>query len=546
MSTTNELTPELKKAKDEIDNYHKSNPLLKLPFAAAAWSFMAFGEDMMLQDIVDSSSIQDRAMIVDNFVYELKEPMNWLYRGCQGDGKAPFAYNDRWHKASQDLFKLGRKYTDFVTAYTFASNNWIELELQGSTIQPKNDLCYGVEYEAYNCLIKTKSSQQALSLVNFDNSPNDAIMRVLKIKGDRFYYKLNPRMVSDMISTLIRPTHDLVFSLPGDWQFSRYTLKDFRAVFEVIAAIAYIHLTARKFASDQGCVRLGYPDSIYVPTYNELLRRVVRYSGVSDENVQSIFDDLTYGNIGIKYPDPALQPLIKLTSDHYAIMPHLWLLLAPERNLTVLLNKVPKEQRIYSQLTNDKEDLMRQRIKAGLSHKDLRFICGKVPRTPNVDLGDVDLAIISDSEKACLLLELKWFITPAEIREIINKSKEIKKGVSQMLQFKQAFADNHKPLFTKLGIDSSYKFETVVVSQNWIGHANVQSPEVPIIRADHLIAKLKTTDSLRATMEWLKDRKYLPKEGEHFKVHSTTSTIGKWRVKWYSIQLLNRDVFFPL
>ena len=478
-------------------------------------------------------------MIVDNFVFDLKEPMNWLYRGCQGGGIAPFAYNDRWHKASQDLFKLGRKYTDFVTAYTFASNNWIELELQGSTIQPKNDLCYGVEYEAYNRLIKTKSSQQALSLVNFDNSPNDAIMRVLKIKGDRFRYELNPRMVSDMISAIIRPTQDMMFSLPGDWEFSRYSLKDFRAVYEVIAALAGIHLTARKFASDQGCVRLGYPDSIYVLTYDDLLRRTVRYSKLSDEKVQSIFDDLTYGNMGIRHPDPALQPLIKLNSNDYAIMPNLWICSAAERNLTILLNRLPSEKEIYRELVTNKEALMRKSIISDLSDKDFRFVSDGVANLP-----DVDLAIVSDSEKVCLLLELKWFIDPAEARKIIEKSEEVKKGISQIQKFKQAYADNNQQLLEKLNIDSNYKLEGVVVSENWIGNGNVQSPDVPVIRSNHLIAKLKTTDSLRSTMEWLKDRKYLPKEGEHFKVHSTTSTIGKWRVKWYSIQLLNRDVFF--
>ena len=540
MSTTDSVSPELRKVEIEIDNYHKSNPLLKLPFATAAWSFMAFGEDMMLRDIVDSSTIQDRAMIVDNFVFDLKEPMNWLYRGCQGGGKAPFAYNDRWHKASQDLFKLGGKYTDFVTAYTFASNNWIELELQGSTIQPKNDLCYGVEYEAYNRLIKTESTQQALSLVNFDNLPNDAIMRVLKIKGDRFRYKLNPRMVSDMISAIIRPTQDVMFSLPGDWEFSRYSLKDFRAVFEVIAALAGIHLTARKFASDQGCVRLGYPDSIYVLTYDDLLRRTVRYSKLSDAKVQSIFDDLTYGNKGIRQPDPALQPLIKLNSNDYAIMPNLWICSAAERNLTILLNKIPSEKKVYRKLVSEKEALMRESITSDLSDKDFRFIVGRLTNLP-----DIDLAIVSDSEKVCLLLELKWFIDPAEAREIIEKSEEIEKGIFQIQKLKEAYTNNQL-LLEKLNIDSNYKLEGIVVSENWIGNGNVQSPEVPVIRANHLIEKLKMTDSLRATMEWLKDRKYLPKEGEHFKVHSTTSTIGKWRVKWYSIQLLNRDVFFPL
>lgn len=128
----------------------------------------------------------------------------------------------------------------------------------------------------------------------------------------------------------------------------------------------------------------------------------------------------------------------------------------------------------------------------------------------------------------------------------INKSKEIKKGISQILKLKQAFAENYAALLERLDIDSSYRFEGVVVSENWIGYGNVRNPEVPVIRANHLIEKLKTTDSLRTTMEWLKDREYLPKEGEHFTVHRPTETIGKWSIKWYGIRPLFQNAFFPL
>ena len=185
---------------------------------------------------------------------------------------------------------------------------------------------------------------------------------------------------------------------------------------------------------------------------------------------------------------------------------------------------------------------MRQRITTNLSDKSIRFVSGSVTNLP-----DVDLAIINDSEKACLLLELKWFIAPTVARERIEKSEEIKKGISQVQNLKQAFADNHRPLLDKLNIDSSYRIEGIVVSQNWIGYANVQSPEVPVIRAEHLIAKINSTESLQSTMEWLKDRHYLPKAGEHFKlVEGDPITIGNWTLKLHAIELPSRERFFPL
>ena len=530
------LTPELREIKKEVDNYYKSNPLVKLPFATAVWYLLAFTENKVLR------SPQDDARIVDGFVNVLKHPMYWLYGACTPGGQVPFAYNSDFYEASRDLFDLGRKYRAFVSAFKCGSWGLIGLELQESKIQPTENLFTDIEYEAYNRLIKPHKSQEASFSVNSDDLHllREAIRHSVRIDRDRFKYQLNPKIVSDTI-TAIKPTLDAIFLFPSDWQLSRYTLGEFRKVFESILAIAYIHVTAWEKAIAQGCE--GYADSIYVPTCDELLRRVVRYSRVSESEVRSIFDDLSYGSRDILNPDPALQPLIKLNSEVYAVMPHLWLCCSPERNLTVLLNRLScDEKKIYAKLVSKKEDLMRKRFTTGLSAKDFRLIWGWVLGLPP----DIDLAIINDSEKMCLLLELKWFIYPAEIHEVIGKSKMIKKGISQLIQLKDAFANNHKPLLEKLKIESNYRLEGVVVSENWIGHAKVQSPEIPVIQADHLIAKLRVTESLESVMEWLKDRKYLPTEGEHFEVPTDDATIGNWSVRWYEIRSLIRDPFFPL
>ncbi|RKU24923.1 hypothetical protein C6499_15895 [Candidatus Poribacteria bacterium] len=544
MKSPDKVSSKLRKVEKEIDNHYKSNPLVELPFATAAWSLLAFAEFESLKQVSNVSTSQELETQSDNFINELKEPMFWLFRACEQGGQIPSAYDDDVFQASWDLFKLGKKYQWFEAAYTYASNGLIKLELEGSTIQPAKEFFKGMEYQAYGRLIKAHQTDEGISLINVDDFHlvREAISSSVKVvEGNRFSYKMNPRMVSDVIKTM-SPGYDMAFSLPPEWRFSRYSLGDFRKVFEAILAIASIHFRAWRIAIEKECDNMGYLDCIYVPTCNELLRRVARYSGVPDAKVLSIFDDLTYGNRGILHPDPALQPLIKLNSNHYAIMPSLWMSLSPERNLTVILNRIPSEREIYAELVGEQEELMKRRFTTDLSTEGFQFIEGNV----SSDLPDIDLAIIRDSEKACLLLELKWFIGPAEFREVIDKSKAIKKGVCQSLKFKQAFAASHEPLLAKLGIDTDYRLETVVVSQNWIGYANVQNLEVPVILADHLIAKLKATESLRSTMDWLKNREYLPKEGKDFEVHGITSTIGKWNLKWSTTRPLIKDAFFPL
>ena len=547
MKTTNELIPKLKKAEEEIDNYYKSNPLVKLPFATAAWFFFAFVEDYMyymIRKTMQIDGIQGLQSLASKFSREflvnIRYSLWWLFDACKSEGQVPFVFDKNLYEASRDLFELSKKYESFVFAYTCSNRGWIELKVKGSTIQPTGDFLTGTEYDAYNILIDWHEAEDVLFSLDFESFPIQAIQHSLRVKGNRFRYKLNPRMVSDM-TTYLKPQLNRMFLLPSEWKFSRYTLGDFRKVFEAICAIANIHWNARMMAVDQGCNRMGYLDSIYVLDCNELVKRVIRYSGLPKEKVGSVFDDLTYGNGGIEHPDPALQPLIKLNSEFYAIVPSIWICSAAERNLTALLNKLPSEKEIYRKLVSEKEDLMRERFKTDLSNKGFRFISGNVSGLP-----DVDLAIVNDSEKTCLLLELKWFIAPTVAREQIEKSEEIQKGVRQSLRFKQAFANNQRQLLDKLKIDSSYLFEGIVVSENWIGYANVQSPEVPVIRADYLIAKLKASESLQSTMEWLKKREYLPKEGKHFKkVDGNTIKIGDWSLKLHQIELLGDERFFP-
>ena len=544
MKTTDNVSDELREVEKEVDHYYKSNPLLKLPFATAAWSLLAYAEDYMLNEQSGGiSSIQDIHALGSDFITELEHPMLWIYRDCEEGDNFSTTFDGNLYAASKDLFELGQKYDWFIFAYTCASgkDRVLDLELQGSTIQPTGDFFANIEYEAYNILIDPREPEEGLFFLNPHNFPIEAIQHSLRIESDRFRYELDTRMVTDTI-TYLRPLFDRMFLLPSEWEFSHYTLGDLQKIFETICAIAHIHWKARKMAVNQGVTHKGYVDSIYVKTYGQLIRSVARCSDMSPIKVKSILDDLTYGGSGIKKPNAALQPLIKLNSKHYAIAPNIWICTSAERNFAALLNKMQNQnRRIYEKYTNQNEDLMKERFITGLCDKDFKFISGIIK-----NLTDIDLAIVSHSEKACLLLELKWFIAPTTARERINKSKEIKKGISQILKLKRVFAENYEPLLEKLNIDSSYKFEGVVVSENWIGYSNVQSPEVPVIRANHLIEKLKTTDNLRSTMQWLKDRKYLPKEGEHFRVQTCTTTIGKWCLEWPGIQPLIQNAFFPL
>ena len=161
-----------------------------------------------------------------------------------------------------------------VLAFTYASCGEIELDLQNSTIKPKEDFDIGTEYEVYNRLSEPNKSLKALSTVNPEDFPIDSIVHSVKVRGDRFSHQLNPKMVAEA-TTAMKPIFDGMFLLPSEWEFSRYTLGEFRKVFEAISAMAAIRLIARRTAITLGCSDRGHTDGVYVMTFDELLRRVV-------------------------------------------------------------------------------------------------------------------------------------------------------------------------------------------------------------------------------------------------------------------------------
>ena len=228
---SHKLSTELQNIEDQVDNLYKSNPLLDLPFPTAAWHLLAAaGDDLgrILQRGLKALPSSD--VSAKEFHGDLEFPMCWLYTHCEKTSQRPSERNNNhYRKAGRDLFEWGKKYASFVFAYTGGYRGVFELELQGETIQPKGKVFKGLEYEAYNDLLDIHATEEAYSFSDrkIDKNLSDEIKRSLKITGDTFSCKVNRNLVRDM-KRFLEPNIDRMFSLPSDWQFSSYSLGDFR------------------------------------------------------------------------------------------------------------------------------------------------------------------------------------------------------------------------------------------------------------------------------------------------------------------------------
>lgn len=531
----------VKKVEVAIDNAFKLNALAQLPRDEAIWYLLVGAEDKMFMPYArgDIQSDQNVSAIADEYLTTLFYPMKWLWQYCQSRGRIPYKHSEQTYRAVSEMLDLSIEYKAFFAAYVYWYSGFCKLSVMKDKLIARHQFLDDSRYEAYSRLIKPSTKRSLLDIHRIDA----IIGNKVRVNKGRFTYKISAKKMVE-IQTILEPHYRDTFILPDHWQFSRYSLKQYHDFAISLITIAVTQFRARYIAAYRGCEGLAYIDSVMVSNINEIVARISRYSGLNISIVNEIVSDLIYGQQDIKHPDPALQPLIPAGNNKIMLAPHLIMSNSMERNLSVLVNRFDDDKKIYSQLVNEKETIMRDEIRDAISSKSYRFYHGSIGG--DASLPDIDLAIISDADKRCLFLELKWFIDPADIREVIQRSEELEKGVSQALKIKSVIDTNSQILLEKLGIDATYEFAFVVVSKNWIGFNNVQNAAIPIINQLHLTEKISQDKMLADTINWLKNRQYLPIEDVHYSIENVSVTIDGWALTWYGIKPLVADRFFPL
>ncbi len=430
METGGAVAPELRKAEVEIDRAHLVNELLNRPFGEAAWHYLAACEARFVVPMIAGSMSllldnQAMAALADSVITQAKRPLLWMWKTCREGGSIPHKHDQEMLDAALALSDLSDSYLDFEAAYTYASIGVIGLTLDHNTVVPDPLLKQNARYEAYDRLVDGgidelhPESGAQIQLAQ-------QIGASLRLEGERFSYRLNPRMVQ-LAESAMEVSLGPEPPLPAQWTFSRYSVGEFQRWARVLRALCGIHVLARVQASQAGLREWGFADSLVIMDRREIHRRMVRYTGLDEETTGALLEDHTYGTRGIQQPDLALQPLIPLLPDKLGIAPNLVLCSRLERNFAVLMNRIPEERVIYNSLSSDREARSRGRIVDTLTPMRMRHWHGNVPGWDVAS--EVDLALMDEESKHCLILELKSFVAPAEVREIWERSKEIAEGL---------------------------------------------------------------------------------------------------------------------
>lgn len=537
------ISPALRKAEKEIDRVYLGNGLTKRPFTEAVWCFLSCVETQSVRPIIDpaSSSLSghDLNIWINGLVNSCKWPMRWLWKTCGRGGHPPPRYDDSTYREAIQLLDLATRYTPFETAYTYASNAAIQLSFDDNkTIIPDSVLRSDAQYEMYDRFANYRKPP-TMSPERRD-AMDELIQRVshsVRCKGVRFGYRLGSKTIELAISSLDTPLGPPPH-LPDDWRFSRYTMGDFQIWAKVLRSICQLHVFARVAACRMGLPEYGYADGLLIKNKRDLCRLFVRYAGLSYEIVEALVEDCTYGSRCVRpnLLDPVLQPLFRISPNKYLIAPNLVIFSSLERNFSVLMNRIPEERSLYSKLSQDRENLSRSRIVKGISSLCIRSWWGRMPGWG--EAREIDLALMERPSKCCLILELKSFVAPDEVREILNRSKEIDKGIEQIRRRRHLAVQEPHSLFETLGIDQTWNVSWAVASESSVGAGFVQSDDVPVVRIGHLIRKIVDSGGLQGIGTWLRNRDYLPVEGKHYKITDEEISVGQWTLRWHDMQSL--------
>jgi len=513
---------------EEIDTKFASSRLKDVGYAQAMWTLLAVNEDNYLAHL---HCLPDEAMHIyaDTRMNALTHPLRVCFEECvAGIELVRFELIDRDYELAREWLDAAEDYDQFCSMFPMWHRGRLDIAIVDNRLVVQNSSNANKQAEAYNRIVR-KEARPDPPVTRADGALVDAILASTTIGTDWFRVNFNPRLVA-RIMEFLGPAMNARHTLPSDWTFNSFSLQQYRRIFLAIQSLMYAWHLARYVMANSGMPGLGYKSSVWVAPRQELLARLHRYSGIDTAVVERVIDLLAFGT-QIGSPDIATQPLVDLRNGTYALSPFVWLNTNMERNLSVLLNQIPSERDRYSFLSNEKEATTRKDVVEALVSLGYDFRSGEIEGT------NLDLAVIDRINKVCLCLELKWFIEPAEIREIEHRTTELARGVKQCKLINALFGQHDERLIKSvLGIESDYLFFSAVGSVNWIGFGDVQDADVPIIKVMHLVNRIVESGSLAEAIEWLKARAYLPKEGEDYSIVPMEISCGAWSATWYGVK----------
>jgi len=217
-------------AESEIDNSFAGSKLVEAGYAQAVWTLLSVNEDYFLKAL--ASGDVDMHIFSDIHLNALTYPLRVCFVKASSGNDLRIALIDEQYKLAWDWIEAAQDYSQFCSMFPLWHRNRIRLNVVGDRliVDYRDDL--NREYEAYNRLVR-KEGRPDVEPPPMPDTLAELLSAATVAKSDSFGVNFNPRLVAALVSWL-SPVFGSRHTLPDNWAFSGFTLRDYRTVFSAI------------------------------------------------------------------------------------------------------------------------------------------------------------------------------------------------------------------------------------------------------------------------------------------------------------------------
>ena len=333
---------DIRRIEKEIDIFHKSHDAFKYARATAILNLLRSFEDgcrligpyeMAKKDSSELLEMNNRF-----FLDALDMAIKWAYCECTNDDTIDFTSDERYLCFSFLLMYNAKPYMDICSSYvSYSRGHFSAVTTDKNVIFSINkpipqiiNADYSIEIEYKYNYDKTKLVQASSQL----KGVREEIISSINIDDGHVNYTITPNMWENTRKVL-KLQYEMSREIPGEWVIDVFTLNEYCDVWVALSTWMMIHTVSCMFSGIPGG---GLKDVVLAKTLDEIVQFVVCKTDISEATCSKIINLLVY-DWNVKNNDVIYQPIIPLTSELYALSPHLFLNSNPERNLISIINK---------------------------------------------------------------------------------------------------------------------------------------------------------------------------------------------------------------
>lgn len=313
--------------------------------------------------------------------------------------------------------------------------------------------------------------------------------------------------------------------LDQDWDFSGYSVKEFRLFWNALNSFANVHGSLHNYwARTSNRFAVVYPvnSSVPVATKSEWIDRLTRWSGLEKEKVALILNDITYRRElhlvaeKKKKADASYQPFFALSDDRLALSCFLVIATNYERNMWDLYSILHPTE--FGTLSSQKERVWRDELADVYNKCDLRA-------HPNLkfkyeEQGDVDLLLLDPKTHFGIACELKWLVGPERIKE--GEIKKIQEGFEQAEKSMRWITKKPEQVAEKIKMPiaefQKYDIQPLLLTRTSTLNGVVRHPSIPLVLEQILRwFIIKRGCDLKTAYQAISENRHLPKPNVDFR-----------------------------